>query len=264
MRIALQKKRALESIPLDSTSTRPNEPPDAETGTERGILSVVSVPIGDLDDITVRALRVLREADLIVAEDLWITRRLLQWHGVAAPEIVSLRPRQGQEAREAMQSALENGRNVALSCDAGTPGIADPGRKFIDAALACGAAVSAVPGPCAALAALTVSGLPASCFSFLGFPPRAPAARAEFFRKLSCETGTAILYEKSAALSATLTALCRACADSRPVVLACDLTKPTERIWRGTLAELRDSCKANPPRGECVLVLGRLTEKNRI
>ena len=265
MRIASKKLGAVvESNENDLMAARLLASCEENAGTKRGILHIVSVPIGDFDDITLRALRILRDADLIVAEDRRMTRNLLQWHSIIAPEIISMRPRKAQAAREAMQSALQAGRNVALVCDAGTPGIADAGRDFVNAALDAKALISAVPGPCAALAALSVSGLSASRFSFRGFPPRASAARAEFFRELACETETTILYEKPAALSATLTELCRACEGSRPAVLACDLTKPTEQIRRGTLAELRDSCKANPLRGELALVLGGPPKKNCI
>ena len=262
MRIALQKPgAAVESETSDSAAALLFGAPNEEAGTERGILWVVSVPIGDLDDITIRALRVLRDADLIIAEDLRITRNLLRWHGVTAPDMISLRPRRSQAAREAMQSALRGGCHVALMCDAGTPGVAEPGQEFMRVALDCGAAISAAPGPCAALAALAVSSFSAQDFAFRGFPPRAPVSRPAFFHKLARETGTILLYEKPSGLSATLTELCHACGASRPAVLACDLTKPSQQIRRGTLAELRACCETHPPGGEMVLILDGLPKK---
>ena len=262
MRIALQKPRAaIESKETDSMAARLPESPARATNAA-GVLRVVSVPIGNPDDITLRALRTLREADLIVAEDSRLALRLLHWHGIASPpKIVSLRPRHAEAALSALRSALRCGQNVALICDAGTPGIADPGLDFMRVAREVGALVSALPGPCAALAALTVSGLPTNQFLFGGFPPRACAARAAFFLALAREPRTTVLYEKAPYLSATLAELGRVCGPRRPAALACDLTRPTEQVWRGPLAELRASCEAILPRGEIVLILGGLPEK---
>lgn len=259
MRIALQN-------PKTSGVTVPDEIDSAAISEKAsrifGSLRVVSVPIGHPDDITVRALQVLREADLIIAETTRIARNLLRHHGIEKPaHLVSLRPRRGLTAQDAMRAALSAGQTAALLCDAGTPGIADPGSAFVRAALDLGAAVTACPGPCAALVALAASGLPAHRFVFEGFPPVAPAQRAAFFQEIAQESRTVILYESAPRLRATLTALCRVCISPRPFVLACDLTKPTEQIWRGSLTELRSHCAVNTPRGEFVLLLGGLPQK---
>ncbi len=232
-----------------------------EAGTTRGVLHLVSAPIGNVEDITLRALRTLREADLLIVEDAQIVRALLRQHGVTPPDIVSLRPRRAAPALQAMQSALQNGKKVALLCDAGTPGVADPGLAFVRAALQAGAAVTTLPGPCAAIAALSVSGLPARRFVFEGFPPTDRADRAAFFLVLGEETRTLVLYETPARLVSTLAELCRVCGPARPAALACDLTRPTERIERSPLAMLRESAQANPPQGEIVLIIGELPKK---
>ena len=269
-RIALQKRRAAPELEeSDSGAARSFDSPETKemageakpNSSTQGILNVVATPIGNLDDISLRALRVLREADLIVAEDARIARALLEFHGIPAPEIVSLRPRRAAAAKTALQAALLAGRSAALICDAGTPGIADPGQELIRAALAANAAVTAVPGPCAALVALSVSGLSAGRFAFDGFPPRARADRIAFFRALANEERAVILYESARYLRATLTELRRVCGADRAAVLVCDATKASETIRRGTLSDLLTCRESGALRGEMTILIAGIAQK---
>jgi len=219
-----------------------------------GTLYVVSTPIGNLEDITLRALRVLREADLIAAEDTRITRPLLRHFEIDTPLVSYQRLARG-ETVESLAARLAEGRPLALVSDAGTPGIADPGATLIRRALAQGARVVPVPGPNAALSALIVSGLPAGRFAFDGFPPRARADRRAFFESLRAERRTLLLYESPKYLLATLKDLLSVLGD-RPLAVARDLTRPTEEVYRGTLSGAIDLLRPHRLRGEFTLVVG--------
>jgi len=215
-------------------------------------LHVVATPIGNLEDVTLRALRVLREAGVVLAEDTRRTRILLDRHGIAA------RPRSLHAHNEAARTdevlaALSGGHDVALVSDAGTPLVSDPGARLVEAALAAGHAVSPVPGPSAVLAALTVSGLGGGGFAFLGFLPRRAGERAALLARHR-ETGVPlVLFESPQRLAATLRVLHEALGDRRACV-ARELTKLHEEIVHGTLASLAERF-AGGARGEITLVV---------
>lgn len=201
---------------------------------QTGTLFLVSLPIGNREDITLRALRVLRDVSLIVAENGSVARALLSHYQIVT-ETVSMRPRLGVPAREAALTHLEEGRAVALVADSGTPAVVDPGLKLIQEAIDRGYRVSAVPGATACLAALLVSGLSITPFSFLGVPPRRLPMRATFFARLAGVRQTLILYESPRYLRSTLTELSRILGNTTKIVVACDLTHTHERIFRGTI-----------------------------
>jgi 16S rRNA (cytidine1402-2'-O)-methyltransferase len=217
-----------------------------------GTLYVVATPIGNLEDVTLRAIRVLGEAELLLAEDTRRTRVLLERHGIGA------RPRSLHAHNEAARAeevlaVLAAGRRVALVSDAGTPLVSDPGGRLVARALAAGHAVVPVPGPSAALAALVASGLPAEAFSFVGFLPRKAGERAARLAALAARTETLILFESPRRLAATLRELARAFGERRACV-ARELTKLHEELARGTLSELAGRFAAGA-RGEVTLVV---------
>jgi 16S rRNA (cytidine1402-2'-O)-methyltransferase len=218
-------------------------------------LFVVATPIGNLEDLSFRAVRVLGEVEIIAAEDTRATRHLLDRHGVAGPRLVSFF--EGNEAARTAEivDALRGGARVALVTEAGTPGVSDPGQRLVAAALAAGARVEVVPGPTAAIAALVLSGLPSDRFLFLGFPPREAGARRELFGGLRGERATLIFYEAPPRVGATLADLAAALGAERPACLARELTKVHEEAVRGTLAALAARYAEEPPRGECTLVV---------
>ncbi|MDX1650212.1 MAG: 16S rRNA (cytidine(1402)-2'-O)-methyltransferase, partial [Myxococcota bacterium] len=174
-----------------------------------GTLHVVATPIGNLEDVTLRALRVLREADAIYAEDTRRTRTLLDRHGIAARPR-SLHAHNEAERTEEALALLEEGRALALVSDAGTPLVSDPGARLVEAARAAGHAVVAVPGPSAVLAALVASGLSAQPFTFLGFPPRKAGERRRMLGELAGRSETLVLFESPRRLAATLGELAEA------------------------------------------------------
>jgi 16S rRNA (cytidine1402-2'-O)-methyltransferase len=217
-----------------------------------GTLYVVATPIGNLEDVTLRALRVLREADLLLAEDTRRTRTLLDRHGIAA------RPRSLHAHNEAARSdevleALAAGRQVALVSDAGTPLVSDPGERLVARAVTAGHRVVPIPGASAALAALVASGLRAEAFCFVGFLPRKAGERAARLAALADRSETLILFESPRRVAGTLAELARAFGERRACV-ARELTKLHEELARGTLAELATRFAA-APRGEITIVV---------
>lgn len=230
--------------------------------TAEGTLFVVGTPIGNLEDLSLRAARILREADLIAAEDTRSAKTLLAHVDVLAPATVNAQRRiisyfEGNEAEreDAIHAALAAGRKVAVISEAGMPGISDPGARAIAAAVAAGARVEVIPGPNAALAALVASGLPTDRFTFLGFPPRESGARRELFGTLRNERATLIFYEAPDRVAATLADLAAALGGDRRASLGRELTKLHEEHVRGTLDELAARYADAPPRGECTLVV---------
>jgi 16S rRNA (cytidine1402-2'-O)-methyltransferase len=218
-----------------------------------GTLYVVATPIGNLGDLSPRAAEVLRSADVVVAEDTRRTRTLLTHVGAHPADLLSL-PAFDEEGRLGrVVSRLAAGAVVALVTDAGTPGVSDPGSRLVDAAWKVGARVVPVPGPSAALAALSASGLPADRFLFTGFLPRKGGARAEALRWLSGVPATIVLFEAGNRASSTLADLEKALGD-RPAALARELTKLHEEIGRGRLSELRARFPGDL-RGEVTLVV---------
>ena len=217
-----------------------------------GTLSVVATPIGNLEDVTLRALRVLREAELLLAEDTREVRKLLDRHGIAARPVSLHAHNEARRQAEAL-AALGAGRRVVLVSDAGTPLVSDPGERLVAAAAAAGHAVLAVPGASAVLAALVVSGLPAERFTFVGFLPRRAVERDRLLARLRDAPETLVLFESPRRLAATLRELAQALGDRRAAV-ARELTKRYEEVARGRLAELALRF-ADGARGEVTLVV---------
>jgi 16S rRNA (cytidine1402-2'-O)-methyltransferase len=225
-----------------------------------GTLYIVGTPIGNLEDLSPRAARILREVELIAAEDTRAAKVLLAHADAAgganpARRVVSFF--EGNEAERAAElaAALGAGARVAVISEAGMPGISDPGQRAVEAAIAAGARVEVIPGPSAALAALVGSGLPAARFVFLGFPPREAGARRELFGTLRGEVSTMIFYEAPDRVVDTLGDLAAALGGARRASLGRELTKVHEEHVRGTLAELAARYAEAAPRGECVLVV---------
>ncbi len=219
-----------------------------------GTLAVVATPIGNLEDITMRALRVLRECDAVVAEDSRRTTRLLTAHGVRRP-VLSLPAFDEWRRIPGLLERLDRGETLALCTDAGTPGVSDPGAMLVRAALDAGHRVTPIPGPSALTAALAASGLPASTFSFLGFLPRTSGKLVRVLEQALQEDRTIAFFESPMRLVKTLRAAAPVLGD-RPVVVARELTKIHETLHRGTAATLADEFTARPPRGECTVVVG--------
>jgi 16S rRNA (cytidine1402-2'-O)-methyltransferase len=217
-----------------------------------GTLYLVATPIGNLEDVTLRALRVLAACDLLLAEDTRRTRVLLERHGVAARPRSLHAHNEAARAREAL-ARLAAGGEVALVTDAGTPLVSDPGERLVAAAAEAGHRVVPLPGASAPLAALVASGLPVVPFSFLGFPPRRASARAALFASLRGRPDTLVLFESPRRLAATLRELAAALGD-RAACVARELTKLHEEIARGSLAELARRFAAGA-RGEVTIVV---------
>ena len=213
----------------------------------------VATPIGNLRDITLRALDTLAQADLVVCEDTRVTGRLLAHFGIAA-RLRSYNDRNAARQRPAILEALNAGKSVALVSDAGSPLISDPGYRLVADAIAAGHRVEAVPGPSAAIAALQVSGLPTDRFRFVGFLAPKDARRRRQLRALAAETCTLIFYESGPRLAASLRAMADVLGD-RPAAVARELTKRYEEVRRGTLAELAAEFDT-APKGEIVVVAG--------
>lgn len=218
-----------------------------------GTLYVVPTPIGNLEDITLRALRILREVGLIAAEDTRTTRILLRHYGIETP-LTSYHEHNKLTKLDMVFNALSIG-DVALVSDAGTPGISDPGYELIAEAIARGVRVEALPGPSAVTTALVGSGLPSDGFVYLGFLPKKDKGRRELLAGLADEPRTLIAYESPNRLTGALEAVIETLGD-RPVCVARELTKIYEEYQRGGAREVLDHYRANPPRGEIVLLIG--------
>ncbi len=225
---------------------------------QHGSLYVVSTPIGNLRDITLRAIDVLRTVELILAEDTRHSRHLLDHHGVATP-MLSYHEHNEARATAAAIARLREGRDVALICDAGTPLVSDPGSRVVQAAAEAGIAVVPIPGPSAVLAALVSSALGSERFTFFGFLARKGREREDAVQELSSLRHTSVLYEAPSRVAATLAELGARGAGERRVVVARELTKQFEEIRRGTVAELSAYYESSPPRGEVVIVLEGIT-----
>jgi 16S rRNA (cytidine1402-2'-O)-methyltransferase len=220
---------------------------------EPGALYVVAMPIGDIEDISIRALRVLRSVSVIAAENPARTRRLLRPYGVGT-EVTGYRDRRDGAAISALLGRLKRGDSVALVCDAGTPLIADAGAQLALAAIDSAIPLVPVPGPVAAVAALMAAGHAEGRFVFDGFPPRSRSDRFAYFAGLAAEPRTIILYETRPYLRDTLERLRDAIGGDRPILIARDITKPTARIFRLTTATAPGILRT-PGRGEYTIVI---------
>lgn len=220
-----------------------------------GTLYVVATPIGNLEDMTYRAVRVLGETPVVAAEDTRAAARLLSHYGLRPEKVISFF--EGNEARRTgeLVERLRGGTDVALVSEAGTPGVSDPGQRLVAAAIEAGVRVEVLPGASAAITALVASGLPTDRFLFLGFPPREPGPRRELFGSLRAERATLVLYEAPPRVAATLADLVDALGAGRPACLARELTKLHEEIVRLPLGELAARYAGEPPRGECTLLV---------
>jgi 16S rRNA (cytidine1402-2'-O)-methyltransferase len=221
-----------------------------------GLLYLVATPIGNLEDITYRAVRVLKEADLIACEDTRHTRTLLDHYEIRTPTISYHEHNEVERAAE-LAERLRAGAAIALVSDAGMPLVSDPGYRLVRAAIENGIAVQPVPGASAALAALAASGLPAETFRFCGFLPSKPGQRAKALEALAEEHATLIFYEAPHRILEALEAIEKALG-ARPVVVARELTKIHEEFLRGTAAEIRTQLgERDAVKGEMTVLVGR-------
>ena len=220
-----------------------------------GRLVLVGTPIGNLGDLSPRALEALGQAGVVACEDTRRTGRLLSHFGIASPTYIVVNEHTEGDAAERVLGHVQRGEVVVLVSDAGMPGVSDPGEYLVAQAIAAGITIEVVPGPSAVLHALVASGLTTSRFVFEGFLPRKGSGRALRLRELVDERRTAILFEAPHRLQKTLVDLAEVCGGERRIVLARELTKLHEEIWRGSLAEAIARCEDVDPRGEYVLVL---------
>ena len=222
-----------------------------------GTLYVVATPIGNLGDVTLRSLEVLRTASLVAAEDTRVARKLFVRFGIATP-LVSYHARNAAAREPELLGRLAAGRDLALVTDAGTPGVSDPGAELVAAWAARGGAVVPIPGASAVLAALVASGMVAARWSFEGFLPRRGRVRRERLERIASDDRATVLFESAARSAATLADLAATCGDERPGALARELTKLHEEVWRGPLGELAARARETAPRGEVTIVVGPL------
>jgi 16S rRNA (cytidine1402-2'-O)-methyltransferase len=215
----------------------------------------VATPIGNAQDVTMRALSTLRGADVIACEDTRVTAKLLALHGISG-QLLPYHEHNAAEMRPRLLARMQAGEAVALVSDAGTPLVSDPGYKLVREAQALGVAVTHLPGPSAALTALVLSGLPSDRFLFAGFPPPKSGARRRWLMELAPVPATLVLFESAQRLPESLADMAAALGD-REVAVARELTKLYEEVRRGTLAALaREYAQSGPPRGEVVVVIG--------
>ena len=227
------------------------------------MLYLVATPIGNLGDLSPRALETLRAAPVIAAEDTRHTWQLLSHFGIPRPaRMVSYREGAEERAGAEILDCLRAGQDVALCTDAGYPGVSDPGFRLVRDAVAEGLPVSVVPGPSAADVALVLSGLPTSSWTFLGFPPRKPGALRRFFGDEAASPHTLVFYESPFRIGKTLAAAAEVLG-ARPAAVCLELTKKFERVERGTLPELAARFAGPPPKGEIAVVGGGLGRKER-
>ena len=223
---------------------------------QAGVLYVVATPIGNMGDISARAREILAGAGAVAAEDTRHSAHLLRELGLQRP-LVSLHEHNERARAAELVGRLRAGESIALVCDAGTPLVSDPGYQFVCAALDAGITVIPVPGPCAAIAALSAAGLPSDRFCFEGFLPARAGARRRRLTELAAETRTLVLYEAPHRIAACLEDLTAVCGESRRACVARELTKRFETFYRGSLGELALRAKGDPDmrRGESVVLV---------
>ena len=228
-----------------------------------GTLVLVATPIGNLGDLSPRAVETLARADVVCCEDTRRTRGLLTHAGLKGVRLLSLHGHNEMARVDTVLALLAEGRTVAVVSDAGTPAVSDPGTRLVSAAVAAGATVTVVPGPSAVLAALVVSGLATDRFCFEGFLPRRGGDRRRRVAAVAGEPRTVVLFEAPGRLIATLGDLIDACGPDRPAVVARELTKLHEEVWRGTLADASTEFAEREVRGEIVVVLAGNPDSGR-
>jgi 16S rRNA (cytidine1402-2'-O)-methyltransferase len=219
-----------------------------------GTLYLVGTPIGNLEDITIRALRILQEVDLIAAEDTRHTGKLLHHFQIKTPQISCHEHNEQQKIPEIL-AKLQSGKSIALVTDAGMPGISDPGYILVSACVAAGASVVPIPGVTALITGLSASGLNTSRFVFEGFLPVKGELRQTQLQALKTEERTIIFYESPHRIQRTLADLATVCGTARSIVLARELTKMHEEFWRGNLGEAIELYQQREPKGEYTIIL---------
>lgn len=229
--------------------------PPATGAVKRGSLVLVATPIGNLGDLPPRAAAALATADIVACEDTRRTRKLLTHAGISGKRMVAVHEHNEAAQVPGLLASLAQGASIALVSDAGMPCVSDPGARLVAAAIEAGFALSVAPGPSAVIAALVVSGLPTDRWCFEGFLPRAGKLRKARIAAVAAERRTTVLYEAPHRLASTLGELAGACGGERRVVVARELTKLHEEVWRGTLAGAEERASQAPPRGEHTLVL---------
>lgn len=227
-----------------------------------GKLVLCATPIGNLEDVTLRLLRVLAEADVVACEDTRRTRKLLTHHGVQVRRVTSYNEANERRRGPELVELIRKGSLVALVSDAGMPGLSDPGYRLVRSCVEADLVVEVVPGPTAAISALALSGLPPARFVFEGFLPRKKGDRVRRIDELRQEQRTIVIYESPHRIEDALVDLSEALGP-RPAALARELTKIHEEVRRGTLAELLQGVRSHPPRGEIVLVVGGALQRDR-
>jgi 16S rRNA (cytidine1402-2'-O)-methyltransferase len=222
-----------------------------------GILYLVATPIGNLEDITLRALRILKEVDLIACEDTRHSRKLLNHYGITTA-LTAYHQHNEEPKAEKLVEKLQDGKSIALISDAGTPGISDPGYRIVVACRNASLPVVAIPGPSAVISALAISGLPTDAFVFAGFLPARSTARREALTRLRAEQRTTLFYEAPHRLGETLAEIVEELGAEREVAVARELTKMHELV-RGRAEEVQQHFAAKDIRGEIVLLIGPAT-----
>ena len=220
-----------------------------------GQLILVATPIGNLGDISERMKQVLEQADLIACEDSRHSGRLVKHMGITSPKYIVVNDHTERDACNGIVEAIMGGKTVALITDAGTPGISDPGSVVVQAVIAAGLSVTAVPGPAALIMALIISGIPTTRFVFEGFLPRSGRDRAERLADIASEMRTVIFYEAPHRIARTLNDLAAACHPDRLIAVTRELTKMHEEVWRGSVSEAALHFATVEAMGEFVVVL---------
>ncbi len=223
-----------------------------------GTLYLVGTPIGNLEDITLRALRTLKECDVVAAEDTRRSGLLLKHYGISKPMLSYFQFNEAKRSEEIIER-LRRGEKIALVTDAGSPGISDPGERVVKAAIGAGMRVESVPGPCALVAALTASGLPSDEFHFIGFLPHKSGQRRRKLEEVRTAPGTLVFYESPHRLDRLLGELAEHFT-GRQIVVARELTKKFEEFLRGTPAKLLELARIRSLKGEFVVMVGPNSE----
>jgi 16S rRNA (cytidine1402-2'-O)-methyltransferase len=221
-----------------------------------GRLVLVGTPIGNLGDLSPRAMSVLAGADVVACEDTRVSRKLLSHAGITPRRLISVHAHNEAAATKHVVDLVAGGATVAVVTDAGLPGISDPGERLVRAVTSAGLKVEVVPGPSAALAALVVSGLPADRFCFEGFLPRKGGERVARLAAIAVEPRTVVLFESPRRVRQTVANLASVCGAFRPLVIGREMTKLHEEVWRGTMEGAVSWLASVEPRGEYVLVVG--------
>jgi 16S rRNA (cytidine1402-2'-O)-methyltransferase len=229
---------------------------------KKGVLYVVATPIGNLEDITYRAVRILREAGLIACEDTRHTRKLLDHYGIEGKLVSYHEHNEAERAQELVERLLE-GVSVAQVSDAGMPGISDPGYRVIKSAIEQGIAVVPVPGPSALIAALAASGLPTDAFEFRGFLPAKSGQRRTELESIRPREHTMIFYEAPHRIHESIDDIVAVLGPERPIVIARELTKVHEEFLRGTVREVAENIRDRELKGEITILIGKAVPSER-